>query len=110
MSLDLPDPLCLISRSFSGYYVRLLRSQKDEELQIAFSDSEELSKAVKAILGGAGWNWRSAEKVWSIKVDPTVEWKDQTRAEQLYSRIIRQIGQERGLAPSLETSDNQRRV
>jgi hypothetical protein len=101
-----PEPFGIQSIALSpendGPRMRLLRSNKYQQIQIQFDDKPD--EAVRARLNAEGWKWRSVEKVWTKQLDPDARWRTHADAERLFKELGDAIRVERGLAPTWEAA------
>jgi len=80
--------------------IRLLRSNKFQQMQIKFD--EKPADNHLDMLRDNGWTWRNQEKVWTIQLDKESRWKTQADAEYLFREIGNAIRAEKGLEPVQE--------
>jgi hypothetical protein len=91
-----------LSADNDGPVMRLLRSNKYQQMQIQFDDKPD--EAVRARLNADGWKWRTVEKVWTKQLDPEARWRTQADAEAVFKELADAIRAERGLAPTWEAA------
>jgi hypothetical protein len=65
--------------------MRLLRSEKYQQLQIQFDEKPDAKYIAR--LHDEGWQWRNAEKVWTKQLDKDARWRTQADAQALFIEI-----------------------
>ncbi len=95
-----PDPFPLITDAAAG--VRLLRSNRDRQFAIMFGDGSPKDKPPQPILDKmheAGWEWKSALRVWALPFTPDSAIRRQMEAERLCETVATLLRQEKGIEP-----------
>ncbi len=101
--LRIPDPRSIMSASLDAGKgsprMRLLRSHKFKQMQIAFDQPPD--EKYLAMLKEAGWTDRTkSEGIWTKQV-ASGQWQPVADAERLFKAIANSIRQDKGLEPVL---------
>lgn len=87
----------LLGPSNDSPKMRLLRSNRFKQMQIAFDEKPD--EQYRARLHEAGWRWRQAEGLWTVQLEPEHKWRTHADAERLFTEIGNAIRADRGLEP-----------
>jgi len=75
--------------------VRLLEDRRFKQMQLAFR--EKPSDAVRHAVREAGFQWRSAEQVWTLQIDPEQAWQTRSKAHATFEAASAMIRAEMGV-------------
>jgi len=89
-----------LSDTAHGPKMRLLRSNKFQQMQMQFDEKPD--EKYRQMLIQQGWKWRIEEKVWSKQLDQENRWRVQADAERLFNEIGSAIRADKGLSAILE--------
>jgi hypothetical protein len=93
-----PDPFGIAKDNLAG--VRLFASEHDRQMAIKFGDGSPKDKPSQKVIDkmhDAGWEWKSAHRIWALPFTPESASRTHVVAERFYQELCQMIRQEKGI-------------
>jgi hypothetical protein len=96
--IPIPDPYPIVSDPEVG--IKLFESVMDEQMAFKFGDGSPKDKPSQRVLDKmhqAGYQWKSADRIWAFPLMPHSAMTTRIAAEKLYQELRHIIRQEKGI-------------